>query len=113
MGVDDHGAVVAGVDPLRRVAVAEHRPDDAVELPRGGRAAGVEEVPGDVDLERGVDLRVDHLPVAGQVHQLVQVEEDGAGRGAENGDAAHPMQSSSPQEKAAPAGAQGKLAGVD
>ena len=37
--VDDDGAVVAGVDERRVVAVALHRADDAVELPRRRRRA--------------------------------------------------------------------------
>ena len=37
--VDDHGAVVAGVDQVRIVAVLLHRLDHAVELPRRRRTA--------------------------------------------------------------------------
>ena len=54
--VDHDGAVVAGVDQRRIVAVPLHRRDHAVELPRRGRRTGEEEVPGDVDLERGVGV---------------------------------------------------------
>ena len=56
MGVDDDGAVVAGVDQLRVVAVAFHGADDAVELPGRGGAAGIEKMPGDVDLEGGIGV---------------------------------------------------------
>ena len=79
--VDHHRAVVAGVDQLRVVAVPLHRADDAVQLPRRGRAAGEEEVPGDVDLERRVGVFGDDVLVAGQVHHLVRVAKDRRGRG--------------------------------
>ena len=81
MRVDHHGAVVARVNPLRGIAVLLHRPDDAVELPGRRRAAREEEVPGDVDLERGVGGRVDHVPVPGEVEELVVVAEHRARRG--------------------------------
>ncbi len=54
--VDDDRAVVARVDQVRVVAVLLHRPDHALELPGRRRAAREEEVPGDVDLERGVGV---------------------------------------------------------
>ena len=77
--VDDHGAVVAGVDQVRVVAVLLHRADHAVELPGRGRRRRVEEVPGDVDLERGVGVPGDDLLVARQVHHPVVVGEHVAG----------------------------------
>ena len=86
MGVDHHGAVVAAVDQRRVEAVALHGGDHAVELPRRGGAARIEEVPGDVDLERGVDALVEHLLVARQVEQLVVVREHRARRGPQQGD---------------------------
>ncbi len=85
VGVDDHGAVVAGVDEVLRVAVREHGADDAVELPGRGRGAGIEEVPGDVDLEAGVGVLGDDVLVAGQVHQAVVVLEDRRGLRANDG----------------------------
>ena len=54
--VDDDRAVVAGVDALPGIAIRQQRPGDAVELPRRRGRARKEEVPGDVDLERGVDV---------------------------------------------------------
>ena len=46
------------------VAVLLHRPDHAVELPRRGRRAREEEVPGDVDLERGVGVLGEDVLIA-------------------------------------------------
>ncbi len=86
VGVDDHGAVVAGVDQVVLVAVRLHRADDALELPRRGRGRRVEEVPGDVDLEPGVGALVDHLLVVGEVHHPVVVLEDRGRAGADDGD---------------------------
>ena len=85
MGVDDHGAVVAGVDQVLAVAVGGHRPDHAVELPRRGRAAGEEEMPGDVDLERRLHVLGQHVLIAREVHQPVVIAEDRARRGAKDG----------------------------
>ena len=77
--VDHDRAVVAGVDERRIVSVAFHRTDDALELPRRGRAAGEEKVPGDVDLERRVHtLRHDFL-VTGEVEQGVIVPQHRGG----------------------------------
>ena len=70
------------VDQVGVVAVALHRADDAVELPRRRRRCRVEEVPGDVDLEPGVGVLVDHVLVAGEVHHAVVVLEDGLRRSA-------------------------------
>jgi hypothetical protein len=61
-GVDHDGAVVAGVNQAGVVAVPLHGPDHTFELPRRGRAAGIEEVPGDVDLERRVGVLGDFCP---------------------------------------------------
>ena len=76
----------------RIVAVALHRPDHAVELPRDRRAAREEEVPADVDLERRVGVLGHHVLVAGQVHQLVIVPQHRPRGRPENGNsrAAHP-----------------------
>ena len=79
MRVDDHGAVVAGVDQLVAVAVLLHGADHAFELPGRGGGAGEEVVPGDVDLQRRVGVPGDHVLVAGQVHQPVVVSQYGAG----------------------------------
>ncbi len=74
--VDHDRAVVAGVNQLRIVAVALHRGDHAVELPRRGRAAGEEKMPGDVDLERGVGVLRKDVLVTGKVHHRVRVLAD-------------------------------------
>ena len=74
--VDDDGAVVAGVDQLRLVAVLLHRLDHAVELPRRGRRAGKEEMPRDVDLQRGIRVLGQDVLIAGQVHHGVRVRAD-------------------------------------
>ena len=61
---------------VRLVAVLLHRADHAVELPRRGRAAGEEEMPGDVDLERGIGVLGEDVLIAGQVHHRVRVPAD-------------------------------------
>ena len=71
--VDDDRAVVAGVNQRRIVPVLLQRADDAVELPGRRRAPGKEEVPGDVDLERGVGVLRDDVLVAREVHHRVVV----------------------------------------
>ena len=77
--VDHDRPVVARVDQIRRVAVLLHGANHALELPGGGRAARKEEVPRDVDLQRGVGVFRDHVLVAGEVQQPVVVAEDGLG----------------------------------
>ena len=96
MGVDHDGAVVAAVDPLARVAVPQHRPHHAVQLPGRGGAAGVEEVPGDVDLEGRVGALGQRLLVAAQVHQAVMVLDHRPGRRSQHRDlgAGHGAESS-------------------
>ena len=84
--VDDDRAVVAGVNERRVVAVLLHRPDDALELPRGRRAAGEEEVPRDVDLERRVRVLREDVLVARQVHQRVVVPKNRGRRRAKDRD---------------------------
>jgi hypothetical protein len=86
VGVDHHRAVVAGVEQRRVVAVSLQGSDHSLELPRCGRGAGVEEVPGDVDLEGGIGVFGHHRLVVGEVHETVVVLEYGPGRGANNGD---------------------------
>ena len=88
MGVDHHRPVVAGVEEIGIVAIALHGADDAIKLPGGRRATGEKEMPGDVDLESRFHLGIDHLPVAGQVHQLVVVRQNRPRGGLEDGDAA-------------------------
>ena len=78
MRVDDDGAVVAGVNQRRIVAVLLHRTDDAFELPRRRRAGGIEKVPGDVHLERSVGILRHDVLVAGQVQQRVIVAQNRA-----------------------------------
>ena len=56
MGVDDHGAVVAGVEQIRSLSVLPHRPNNSVKLPGRGGTARVEEMPGDVHFQGGVDI---------------------------------------------------------
>src|SRR5579863_4016752 len=76
MSVDDDRSVVAGMNQRWVVAIRLHRPDDPFELPRRRRAARIEEVPGDVDLERRVRVARDDVLIAGQVHHVVMVGED-------------------------------------
>ncbi len=84
--VDDDGAVVAGVNQVRIVAVLLHGPDHAFELPRGRRGAGEEEVPGDVDLQPRVGVLLDDVLIAGQVHDRVIVAQHGGRRRFQDGD---------------------------
>src|SRR5262249_701755 len=72
-GVDDDRPVVARVDQFLAVAIAGHGPYHPIELPRSGGAAGKEEVPRDVDLERGVGVLGQNLLVSGEVHQPMVV----------------------------------------
>ncbi len=80
MRIDDNRAVVTRVDeptdlnPSRVMAR-----DDGVELPGRRRRAREEEVPRDVDLERGLGVLGENILVPGKVHQLVIVPEDVAG----------------------------------
>jgi len=73
MRIDDDGAIVAGVDQLWPVAVPLHGPHHTLELPWRRRRSREEEVPGDVDLERGVGVLRDNVLVSGEVHQLVVI----------------------------------------
>ncbi len=50
MGINDHRAVMTGVDQVGVVAVPFHGPNHALKLPGSGGAARVEEVPRDIDL---------------------------------------------------------------
>jgi hypothetical protein len=79
--VDHDGAVVAGVDQRRIVAVPLHRRDHAVQLPGRGRRRRKEEMPGDVDLQRGVGVLGQDVLIAGQVHHRVRVLADRRRRG--------------------------------
>ena len=71
--VDHDGAVVARMDERRIITIGLHGSDDAIELPRSGGATRKEEVPRDVDLERGVDRLVDDLLITPEVQQLMVV----------------------------------------
>ncbi len=84
MRIDHHGAVVAGVDQGRVVAVLLHRADHALELPRRRRAAGEEEVPRDIDLEPRVGVLPDDVLITGEIQQRVIVAQHGLGRRAED-----------------------------
>ena len=84
MGVDDDGAVLGGQQLV--VAVAEQGADDAFELPGRGGAGRVVELPGDVDLEHGLDVFRQGVGVAGEVHGLSDVVEDGGCAGVDDGD---------------------------
>ena len=77
--VDHDGAVVAGVNQVRRIAVLFHRPDHAVQLPGRRRAARKKEVPGDVDLERRVGVLGDDILISGEIEQFVIVAKDRGG----------------------------------
>src|SRR4029079_19155214 len=55
-------------------------------LPRRRRAASKEEMPRDVDLERRVGVFRDDVLVAGQVHHVVVVLQNGRWGGAKNRD---------------------------
>ncbi len=84
--VDHDCAVVARVDEVTAVAVGLQRANDALKLPRRGRAAGEEEVPRDIDLQRSIRVLRDHVLVAGQVQEAMVVGEDGARCGAQDCD---------------------------
>jgi hypothetical protein len=75
---------VHGHELLRVVAVSEELLDDAVELPRSGRAAGIVVVPRHVDLEAHFGVLGHKLVILGQVHQLTEVINDGFGLCLEN-----------------------------
>ena len=55
-GADHNGPVVAAVKLVFAVAVLEKSRNDAVELPRRGGTGGIEVVPADIDLERGLSV---------------------------------------------------------
>ena len=79
-GVDHDSAVVAAVDQRGIVAVLLEGADDAVELP-GGRGRGRhEEVPTDVDLQRGILVLGQNVLVPRQVHQAMIVVKHGCRR---------------------------------
>lgn len=86
VGIDDYGAVVAGVNEVFLVTVFEQGADDALELPRGGRGGGEEEVPGDVDFESGVFFLVNHVLVTGKIHEAIVITENGFGTSGKDGD---------------------------
>ena len=85
MGVNDNGAVMAGMDVVGGIAVAPHGADDAFQLPGGGGTAGVEEMPADIDLQGGIGLLGDDILVPGKVHQAVVVFQHRGWRCPENG----------------------------
>ena len=80
--VDDDGAVVAGVDQRRdrsrRCFIARITPSSCHGVVE---RAGEEEMPGDVDLERGIGVLGEDVLVAGQVHHRVRVPADRRRRG--------------------------------
>jgi hypothetical protein len=85
-GVDHDGAVVAGVNQAGVVAVPLHGPDHTFELPGRGRAAGIEEVPGDVDLQRGIGVLGDFCLIISQVQQFMVIAQHGSRCRGQNGD---------------------------
>jgi len=85
MGIDDDGAVMAGVDFGWVIAVLFHGADDAIELPGGRGTGGVEEVPTDVHLKAGFGIFADGVLVSRKVHEAVVIAENGGGGGAEDG----------------------------
>ena len=74
--VDHDGAVVARMNQRGIVAIGLHGTDDAIELPGSSGASRKEEMPGDIDFERGVNRLVDDLLIAGEVQQLMVVVDD-------------------------------------
>ena len=76
MGVNDNRAIVTRVNQRRVIAVHFHGSNDTVELPRGSRAARKEEVPRDIDLQRGIDGSVDDLLVSGEIKQPMIVADN-------------------------------------
>src|SRR5207247_9404880 len=86
MSFDYHRAIVARMDEIRIVAVAFEGANDTFELPGDGAAAGIEKMPGDIDLEGGVGRPVDHVLITREIHHLVVIPQDGAGGSPKNGD---------------------------
>jgi len=78
--INHHGAIVTGVHQVGIVSILLHRADHAFKLPGGGGAAGIEEMPGDVDLQRRIGILRNHILVASQIHQPMIVGQDGGGR---------------------------------
>ena len=87
VSVDDNGSVVARVHQVGRIAVLLHGPNHTLQLPGCGRAAREEEVPRDVDLQRGVGVFRDDVLIIGEVQKPVIVPEDGFGPGSQDGNA--------------------------
>ena len=85
VGVDDDGAVLGGQELL--VAVLAERTDYALELPGGCGTGRVIALPGDVDLENGLDVTRQGVGVAGETHGVGDVVEHSGGAGVDDGDA--------------------------
>ena len=85
VGIDDDGAVLDGHDLV--IAVAKEGADYPFELPGGRRAGGVVVLPGDVDLESGLDVARQRLSRAGEMHGVSDVVENGGSAGIDDGDA--------------------------
>src|SRR5262249_33032643 len=74
-------AVVTAVDLVSGEAVAQELQQGALQLP-GRRVAGrIPVVPGDVDLQRCLVLRLDHIAISGELHRLAVIFEYGLRRG--------------------------------
>ena len=77
--VDDDGAVVAGVNQVGSIAVLLQRRITPSSCHGVVERPGKEEMPRDVDLERGVGILRNDVLIAGQVHQRVVVPRTVAG----------------------------------
>ena len=80
LSVHNDGVVVRGDQVVVRVAIGEHCLRHAFELPGGRRAAGVPNLPGDVDLEERFVLLGQIVRVARQMHQPSIILQDGLRR---------------------------------
>jgi hypothetical protein len=71
--VDDYRPVMACMHPLGAETVPFHRTDDSIELPGGGRAAGIKEMPADVYFKRRIVRGVYEPPVLSEIHYTMRI----------------------------------------